>query len=93
MCQPQHSWNSNHIVSHSSPNGRCSTCSDERLLGVVGRDAARIHLDPRLREALIRRHGLQDMAAVAVQKYCPAMGLKSRCSDPSSGASRPDAAF
>ena len=33
---------------------------DERLLGVVGRDAARINLCPRQREALIRRHQLTD---------------------------------
>ena len=33
---------------------------DERLLGVVGRDAARINLCPRQRTALIRRHGLTD---------------------------------
>jgi alkane 1-monooxygenase len=36
---------------------------DERLLGVVGRDAARINLDPRQRAALIRRYQLQDNAA------------------------------
>ena len=33
---------------------------DERLLGLVGRDAARINLDPRQREALIRRYQLRD---------------------------------
>ena len=33
---------------------------DERLLGVVGRDAARINLDPRQRNALIARYGLND---------------------------------
>jgi alkane 1-monooxygenase len=36
---------------------------DERLLGVVGRDAARINLDPRQRAALIKRYQLQDNAA------------------------------
>ena len=33
---------------------------DERLLAVVGRNAARINLCPRQREALIRRYGLRD---------------------------------
>ena len=33
---------------------------DERLLGLVGRDAARINLCPRQRQALIRRHRLTD---------------------------------
>jgi alkane 1-monooxygenase len=36
---------------------------DERLLGVVGRDTARINLDPRQREALIHRHQLRDSGA------------------------------
>lgn len=36
---------------------------DERLLGVVGRDASRINLDPRQRSALIQRHHLRDNAA------------------------------
>ena len=36
---------------------------DGRLLGVVGRNASRINLDPRQREALIRRHGLRDAPA------------------------------
>ncbi len=36
---------------------------DERLLAVVGRDAARINLCPRQRDALIRRHGLRDAPA------------------------------
>jgi hypothetical protein len=31
---------------------------DERLLGVVGRDASKINLDPRKRDALIRRYHL-----------------------------------
>ena len=31
---------------------------DERLLKTVGRDAANINLDPRQREALIKRYGL-----------------------------------
>jgi len=36
---------------------------DERLLGVVGRDTARINLDPRQRESLIHRHQLRDSGA------------------------------
>jgi alkane 1-monooxygenase len=41
---------------------------DERLLAVVGRDAAHINLDPRQRAALVRRYGLHDKATpVAVQ--------------------------
>ena len=35
---------------------------DERLLGVVGRDANRLNLDPRQREALIARYGLTTTA-------------------------------
>ncbi|MCF8168484.1 MAG: alkane 1-monooxygenase [Rhodoferax sp.] len=38
---------------------------DERLLSVVGRDAARINIDPRQRAALIQRYGLQDSLAQA----------------------------
>jgi alkane 1-monooxygenase len=33
---------------------------DERLLGVVGRDTAHINMDPRQRNALIARYGLND---------------------------------
>lgn len=36
---------------------------DERLLGVVGRDAACINLDPRQRDALIKRYDLRDATA------------------------------
>jgi alkane 1-monooxygenase len=102
VCQPHHSWNSNHIFSnwalfhlqrhsdhHAHPLRRYQSLRhfdnlprlpsgyfgmftvayipplwrwvmDERLLGVVGRDAARINLDPRQREALIRRYQLRD---------------------------------
>ncbi len=35
---------------------------DERLLAVVGRDAAHINIDPRRRQALVRRYGLVDCA-------------------------------
>ncbi len=35
---------------------------DERLLAVVGRDAAHINIDPRQRQALVRRYGLVDRA-------------------------------
>ena len=38
---------------------------DERLLNVVGRDAGRINLCPRQREALIRRYGLREPEAAA----------------------------
>ena len=107
VCQPHHSWNSNHIFSnwalfhlqrhsdhHAHPLRRYQSLRhfdnlprlpsgyfgmftvayipplwrwvmDERLLGVVGRDAARINLDPRQREALIRRHQLRDGAPTA----------------------------
>ena len=41
---------------------------DERLLGVVGRDAARINLDPRQREALIQRYQLRDSGATGSAK-------------------------
>ena len=102
ICQPHHSWNSNHIFSnwalfhlqrhsdhHAHPLRRYQSLRhfenlprlpsgyfgmftvayvpalwrhvmDERLLGVVGRDASRINLDPRQRAALILRYGLQD---------------------------------
>jgi hypothetical protein len=33
---------------------------DERLLGVVGREASKINLDPQKREALISRYKLTD---------------------------------
>ena len=33
---------------------------DERLLSVVGRDAARINLDPKQRAALVQRYKLTD---------------------------------
>ncbi|MBA3059335.1 MAG: alkane 1-monooxygenase [Gammaproteobacteria bacterium] len=104
ICQPHHSWNSNHIFSnwalfhlqrhsdhHAHPLRRYQSLRhfenlprlpsgyfgmftvayipalwryvmNERLLGVVGRDASRINLDPRQRAALIRRYGLQDTA-------------------------------
>jgi alkane 1-monooxygenase len=100
VCQPHHSWNSNHIFSnwalfhlqrhsdhHAHPLRRYQSLRhfdnlprlpsgyfgmftvayipplwryvmDERLLGVVGRDASKINLDPRKREALIRRYHL-----------------------------------
>ncbi len=106
ICQPYHSWNSNHIFSnwalfhlqrhsdhHAHPLRRYQSLRhfdnlprlpsgyfgmftvayipplwrsvmDERLLGVVGRDAARINLDPRQRDALIRRYQLQDPSAL-----------------------------
>jgi alkane 1-monooxygenase len=102
VCQPHHSWNSNHIFSnwalfhlqrhsdhHAHPLRRYQSLRhfenlprlpsgyfgmftiayipplwrrvmDERLLGVVGRDAAKINLDPRQREVLIRRYGLRE---------------------------------
>ena len=102
ICQPHHSWNSNHIFSnwalfhlqrhsdhHAHPLRRYqslrhfdnlprlpsgyfgmftvayipplwSYVMDERLLGVVGRDASKINLDPRKREALIRRYHLTE---------------------------------
>jgi alkane 1-monooxygenase len=105
VCQPYHSWNSNHIFSnwalfhlqrhsdhHAHPLRRYQSLRhfdnlptlpsgyfgmftiayfpplwryvmDERLLGVVGRDASRINLDPRQRSALIQRYQLQDNAA------------------------------
>ncbi len=104
ICQPHHSWNSNHIFSnwalfhlqrhsdhHAHPLRRYQSLRhfenlpslpsgyfgmftvayipplwryvmDERLLAVVGRDASRINLDPRQREALIQRYGLQTQA-------------------------------
>jgi alkane 1-monooxygenase len=100
VCQPHHSWNSNHIFSnwalfhlqrhsdhHAHPLRRYQSLRhfenlprlpsgyfgmftiayipplwrrvmDERLLAVVGRNAAGINLCPRQREALIRRHQL-----------------------------------
>ena len=105
VCQPYHSWNSNHIFSnwalfhlqrhsdhHAHPLRRYQSLRhfdnlprlpsgyfgmftiayipplwrwvmDERLLAVVGRDAACINLCPRHRQALIRRYGLRDSAA------------------------------
>jgi hypothetical protein len=33
---------------------------DERLLATVGRDCARLNLDPRHRRELVRRYGLHD---------------------------------
>lgn len=102
VCQPHHSWNSNHVFSnwalfhlqrhsdhHAHPLRRYQSLRhfdnlprlpsgyfgmftiayipplwrrvmDERLLKVVGRDAARINLDPRQREALVRRYQLRD---------------------------------
>ncbi|MBK9572056.1 MAG: alkane 1-monooxygenase [Rhodoferax sp.] len=107
VCQPYHSWNSNHIFSnwalfhlqrhsdhHAHPLRRYQSLRhfenlprlpsgyfgmftiayfpplwrrvmDERLLGVVGRDAARINLDPRQRDALVRRYQLHDGAVAA----------------------------
>jgi len=107
VCQPHHSWNSNHIFSnwalfhlqrhsdhHAHPLRRYQSLRhfenlprlpsgyfgmftiayfpplwrrvmDERLLGVVGRDAARINLDPRQRAALVRRYQLRDDAVAA----------------------------
>ena len=100
ICQPHHSWNSNHIFSnwalfhlqrhsdhHAHPLRRYQSLRhidnlpslpsgyfgmftvayipplwryvmDERLLAVVGRDAARINLDPGQRQALIAKYGL-----------------------------------
>lgn len=105
VCQPHHSWNSNHIFSnwalfhlqrhsdhHAHPLRRYQSLRhfdnlprlpsgyfgmftvayipplwrhvmDERLLAVVGRDAARINLDPRHRDALIQRYRLTDRPA------------------------------
>jgi alkane 1-monooxygenase len=102
VCQPHHSWNSNHIFSnwalfhlqrhsdhHAHPLRRYQSLRhfenlprlpsgyfgmftltyfpplwryvmDERLLAVVGRDAARLNLDPGQRHALIHRYGLLD---------------------------------
>jgi alkane 1-monooxygenase len=102
VCQPHHSWNSNHIFSnwalfhlqrhsdhHAHPLRRYQSLRhfdnlprlpsgyfgmftvayipplwryvmDERLLAVVGRDAARINLDPKQRAALIQRYSLTD---------------------------------
>lgn len=102
VCQPHHSWNSNHVFSnwalfhlqrhsdhHAHPLRRYQSLRhfdnlprlpsgyfgmftiayipplwrrvmDERLLKFVGRDAARINLDPRQREALVRRYQLRD---------------------------------
>jgi len=102
ICQPHHSWNSNHIFSnwalfhlqrhsdhHAHPLRRYQSLRhfdnlprlpsgyfgmftvayipplwryvmDERLLCVVGRDASRINLDPRQRDALVRRYQLTD---------------------------------
>lgn len=104
VCQPHHSWNSNHIFSnwalfhlqrhsdhHAHPLRRYQSLRhfenlprlpsgyfgmftvayipplwryvmDERLLAVVGRDASRINLDPRHRDALIQRYRLTDTA-------------------------------
>ncbi len=101
ICQPHHSWNSNHVFSnwatfhlqrHSDhhahplrryqslrhfdhlptlPNGYFGMFTiayispwwfkvmDARLLATVGHDLSRINLDPRRREALIRRYGLR----------------------------------
>jgi alkane 1-monooxygenase len=100
VCQPYHSWNSNHTFSNwalfhlqrhsdhhahplrryqslrhfdnlpSLPNGYFGMfliayipplwrhVMDERLLKVVGRDASNINIDPRQREAIIRRYQL-----------------------------------
>ncbi len=105
VCQPHHSWNSNHIFSnwalfhlqrhsdhHAHPLRRYQSLRhfenlprlpsgyfgmftvayipplwryvmDERLLARVGRNAAHINLDPRQRDALIRRYRLQDTPA------------------------------
>ena len=102
VCQPHHSWNSNHIFSnwalfhlqrhsdhHAHPLRRYQSLRhfdnlprlpsgyfgmftvayipplwrhvmDERLLAVVGRDAARINLDPKQRAALVQRYKLTD---------------------------------
>ncbi|MFZ4479670.1 MAG: alkane 1-monooxygenase [Rhodoferax sp.] len=102
ICQPHHSWNSNHIFSnwalfhlqrhsdhHAHPLRRYQSLRhfenlprlpsgyfgmftvayipplwrlvmDERLLRVAGRDAACLNLDPRQRDALIKRYRLQD---------------------------------
>ena len=102
VCQPHHSWNSNHIFSnwalfhlqrhsdhHAHPLRRYQSLRhfdnlprlpsgyfgmftvayipplwrhvmDERLLSVVGRDAARINLDPKQRAALVQRYKLTD---------------------------------
>jgi alkane 1-monooxygenase len=107
ICQPHHSWNSNHIFSNwalfhlqrhsdhhahplrryqslrhfdnlpSLPNGYFGMflvayipplwryVMDERLLGVVGRDAAKINIDPDERAAVIARYGLSDSSAAA----------------------------
>jgi alkane 1-monooxygenase len=107
ICQPHHSWNSNHMFSnwalfhlqrhsdhHAHPLRRYQSLRhfenlprlpsgyfgmftiayipplwrwvmDERLLGMVGRDAARINLCPRQREALILRYQLTDSKAAA----------------------------
>lgn len=104
VCQPHHSWNSNHIFSnwalfhlqrhsdhHAHPLRRYQSLRhfdnlprlpsgyfgmftltyfpplwryvmDERLLAVVGRDAARINIDPRKRNDVIRRYHLHDSA-------------------------------
>ncbi len=105
ICQPHHSWNSNHIFSnwalfhlqrhsdhHAHPLRRYQSLRhfenlpslpsgyfgmftvayipplwryvmDERLLAVVGRDASRINLDPKKRDALIAQYGLQTAPA------------------------------
>ena len=102
ICQPHHSWNSNHIFSnwalfhlqrhsdhHAHPLRRYQSLRhfdnlprlpsgyfgmftmtyfpplwryvmDERLLAVVGRDAARINIAPGKRDAVIRKYGLVD---------------------------------
>jgi alkane 1-monooxygenase len=104
ICQPHHSWNSNHIFSnwivfhlqrhsdhHAHPLRRYQSLRhfenlptlpsgyfgmflvayvpplwryvmDERLLRTAGRDANRLNLDPRQREALIARYGLTTAA-------------------------------
>ena len=102
ICQPHHSWNSNHIFSNwalfhlqrhsdhhahplrryqslrhfpnlpSLPNGYFGMFTiayipplwryvmDERLLSVVGRNAAHINIDPKHRAALVRKYHLTD---------------------------------
>jgi alkane 1-monooxygenase len=107
ICQPHHSWNSNHIFSNwalfhlqrhsdhhahplrryqslrhfpnlpSLPNGYFGMFTiayipplwryvmDERLLSVVGRNAANINIDPKQRAALIRKYHLTDEPSIA----------------------------
>jgi len=106
ICQPHHSWNSNHIFSnwalfhlqrhsdhHAHPLRRYQSLRhfdnlprlpsgyfgmftltyfpplwryvmDERLLAVVGRDAARINIAPGKRDAVIRKYGLSDSTSL-----------------------------